>query len=418
MSWSPHRPMDLRRAIACATLVVAPLLAFDAFELPGIVTLAMTLPLIILATTYFTTPDNRVPLWELALIALLASSVLWGDDPNYSVERLRTYLPLILATTFASSLVSARTVLRCLELSVAVIIGSSLIYILFDPAGAVRQGSLQLDVTAQFAKNTYGGLLGIALLLTIGHKRRINLLLVVGLVVLLAVNRCVTAWVVLTFLVFATYASRRLTSSMGPRSKPVLAVMGLACVGGAAVLAIVDARAVLAALGKDPTLSTRTEIWAACWQQIKLAPLLGHGAFTFLDTASNSPVTQFVWSQFPGSYKPPHPHNGFLDLIGQLGLVGVAVFAGLMLQGLKRGAHGAIRGLESSHTATLCLIFVLLFGVTEPTYLGSWLVISIMCIAIADARGPVPKPSSSSQSRSPVPASEPAAQPSLTTGAM
>src|SRR5215217_334255 len=115
MSWSPHRPMDLRRAIACATLVVAPLLAFDAFELPGIVTLAMTLPLIILATTYFTTPDNRVPLWELALIALLASSVLWGDDPNYSVERLRTYLPLILATTFASSLVSARTVLRCLE---------------------------------------------------------------------------------------------------------------------------------------------------------------------------------------------------------------------------------------------------------------------------------------------------------------
>jgi exopolysaccharide production protein ExoQ len=388
MCSSLHRPMDLRRPIACGTLVIAPILAFQAFPLPGIVTLAMTLPLIVLASTYFTTTDNRVPLWELALLALLASSVLWGDDPNYSVERLRTYLPLLLATTFASCLVSGKTVLRCLELSVAVIVGSSLFYIFLDPAGAVRQNSLELDVTAQFAKNTYGGLLAIALLLTIGHKRRINLLLMGGLVALLAVNRCVTAWVVVTFLVFATYASRHLIDSMGPRSKSVLAVLGLASVGGAAILGLFDAAAVVAALGKDLTLSSRTEIWAACWQQIKLAPLFGHGAFTFLEPASNSPVTQYVSSRFH-NYQPPHPHNGFLDLVGQLGVVGVVVFAGLVLHGLRRGARASLLGAEWARTATVCLSFILLFGITEPTYLGPWLVVTIMCLAITDSRGSV-----------------------------
>ena len=390
MPWSMRNPSDVRSSTACGTLVAAPLLAFHVFPVPGIVTLAMALPLVVLVTTYFTTAGNRVPAWEFALLAMLALSVIWGDDPNYSVERLRTYLPLLLATTFASSMVPAKTALRCLQVSFAVIVGSSLLYILLHPAGAaVRHGSLHVAVTAQFPKNTYGGLLGIALLLTLANKRRINVLLVPTLVVLLVVNRCVTAWVLVTFLVLATYVSRRLIQRMGRGSTPVLAVLGLGGLGAAAIIGIVDGNAVLAALGKDPTLSARTEIWAACWEQIRLAPLLGHGAFTFLDAASNSPVTRFVWAQFY-DYQPPHPHNGFLDLVGQLGVAGCVVFAGLLVHGLRRGARAAVLGVGAAHTATLCLVFVLLFGATEPTYLGSWLVVTIICVGIADARERAP----------------------------
>jgi hypothetical protein len=63
------------------------------------------------------------------------------------------------------------------------------------------------------------------------------------------------------------------------------------------------------------------------------------------------------------------------------------VFAGLAVHGLRTGARAALHGDDSARTATLILVFILAFGITEPTYLGAWLVVTIMCVAIADPRG-------------------------------
>lgn len=385
------RPTSTRPGVGVAgltarfTLCAAPVLAFHALPLPGIFTLALLLPGLVLAATYISTRDARVPGWQLALIALLSASVLWGDEPDYSVERLRTYIPLLLATTLACSVVPAATILRCLRIAFAVIMASSVITLLVDPATRQRHpGSSELTLHAQFPKNDYGGLLVFSLVLVLGSRRRSTLVLAPPLLLLIAFNFSVTAWGIATFVVIASGVGRVILSRLGPRAGKHMVTAAVGVAGAAFALFLVAAStSALHAVGKNATLSDRTLIWAACWQQIRSAPFLGHGAFTFLDSASNSPVTQVIWAQFH-NYRPPHPHNGLLDVWGQIGLLGLATFAGLVLHGLRSGYVQAAVEPGSVNTAILGLAFVLLFGLTESAYLGSWLVVTFMCAAMAE----------------------------------
>jgi exopolysaccharide production protein ExoQ len=374
---------DPIEVLAQAVLVVAPLMAFRA--IPGLAnyTLAMVLPGAVLFAALLRRPGLRFPTWELLLIGLLAVSVLWGDDPAYSVERLRTYLPLVLATVAAGALLDSRRVLRCAEILVVVILVSSILFILADPAARHRIASGAFYVRGQFFKNTYGALLCFSMAVLLARRRRINPFVFVVLVVLVAGNRSVTAWGVCLIVIVLAVLARWIFARLGARAgRPVFLLVTAAVVGIGGLVLEFASDAAFRVVDKSPELTGRTQIWAACLVQIRKSPLLGHGAFTFLDSASGSPVTQAVWAQFT-DYKPPHPHNGLLDLWGQLGLVGVAVFAGLLLTALVRAFLGASRGSAPSVAAFLGLVFVLVFSLTEPTFLGSYLLLTIILSAMA-----------------------------------
>lgn len=373
-------------AVARMVLVAAPILAFGTFSLPGIVTLALVLPLSVMVASYVRSAGPRVPVWEGALIAVLALSVLWSDLPSYSVERLRTYLPLISSTAVACSLVPGEVVIRCLRLAFGVMVGSSLVVLVLDPSSRVREGSSELILHAQFDKNVYGAVLAFAVLLVTSRPRYAHLALMPLLVLLLALDKSVTAWVVATIVAVAALAGRYIVSRQDARvSKAGLATLLATGTGGAALGLLVLSDSALATVGKDPSLGSRTETWAASWHQILNAPLLGHGAYTFLDAASNSPVTRAIWAGSSG-YRPPHPHNGLLDLWGQVGIVGVVVFGAMILSALRQSARVVSLRDETARTAALGLGFVLIFGLTEPTYLGPWLVVTLMCVSAIHTR--------------------------------
>lgn len=374
-------PASLESRVARGVLVAAPVLGFGALDLPGLVTSALVLPLAVAGAAYARSSGRPFPGWECALLAVLALSVLWGDLPAYSVERLRTYLPLLLATVVACTLLSGRAIVACLRVAFAVIIGSSLVSLLLDPAGRVREGSTELVLHAQFVKNDYGGLLAFSVLLVLSRPRRANVYLVPLLVVLLALNKSVTAWVVSVILGLTALSIRYLATHRNPRvSRVSLVALLLSLTGGTVVALLTVSESALASVGKDPSLGSRTETWAASWQSIRDAPLLGHGAFTFLNAPSDSPVTRAIWAM-SGSYKPPHPHNALLDLWGQVGLLGVCVFIGMLVVALRHAARTAGLAPEVLVTAPLGLLFVLVFGLTEPTFLGPWLVVTLMCVA-------------------------------------
>ena len=390
MTGSHGLPEGFGHTVAKLTLVLAPLLAFRAVPVPGILLLGMAFPFVILTFQLARTPRVRFPGWELVLIGVLALSVVWGDDPNYSTERLRTYLPLVLATVVAANLLRREIALKCLKVSIAIMIGAGLVRVLLDPAGAFRGGTGDLVVTGGFSKNTFGAVLVIALLLLLEQRRRANLVFAPALVLLIVLNRSVTAWLVAVLLVAATYLIRDVLARMPTSTaRPLMLVMVITGFGGAILMSLINVDSAVSAVGKDPTLGRRTDIWRASWEQVQNAPVLGHGAYTFLDKASGSPVTQYVWAQFRG-YKPPHPHNGFLDLAGQVGAVGVVVFLALMVHAFRRTVRPALEGDSVARTGMLILAFILLFSVTEPTFLGAYFVITIIGSAIAGpGQGPV-----------------------------
>ena len=70
------------------------------------------------------------------------------------------------------------------------------------------------------------------------------------------------------------------------------------------------------------TITGRTQLWFYLWEKISEHPILGYGYGAFWGVLGGPSET--IWAKV--TWKPPHGHNGLLDLCAELGLVGVVLF--------------------------------------------------------------------------------------------
>ncbi|MGF1457810.1 MAG: O-antigen ligase family protein [Leptolyngbyaceae cyanobacterium] len=80
---------------------------------------------------------------------------------------------------------------------------------------------------------------------------------------------------------------------------------------------------VLGLLGKDTTLTGRTEIWPVIIDKIEQRPWLGYGFNGFW----HGKYGESLYVEFALRWKVPNSHNGFLDLTLTMGLVGISLVA-------------------------------------------------------------------------------------------
>jgi O-antigen ligase len=101
------------------------------------------------------------------------------------------------------------------------------------------------------------------------------------------------------------------------------ALTGIATVGGGLqVWLTANADTLLSAIGKDATLTGRTDLWPFVWEMIWKSPWLGYGYGAFwygLDSES-----AYIW--YATGWTPPNAHNGLLDLLLNLGFLGLTIF--------------------------------------------------------------------------------------------
>jgi len=98
-----------------------------------------------------------------------------------------------------------------------------------------------------------------------------------------------------------------------------LALVWLVSVGGLLVLIYLTAPGLLlGVLGKDETLTGRTDIWVELLRAIEQKPALGYGYLAFWGLESEPRY----WLQRAVDWNAPSGHNGWLDLAISLGLVG------------------------------------------------------------------------------------------------
>lgn len=143
-------------------------------------------------------------------------------------------------------------------------------------------------------------------------------------------------------------------------------VWGGVTVVGLAILVYLTAPALLLGLiGKDETLTGRTDIWVELLNAISQKPALGYGylAFWGLDSEPR------YWLQRAVDWNAPSGHNGWLDLAISLGLVGVGLFAIDMAVNLWRAGRLSLR----SPTGVFAIGFLaqfLLFAMSESILLA------------------------------------------------
>jgi len=105
---------------------------------------------------------------------------------------------------------------------------------------------------------------------------------------------------------------------------------GLA-VAAAGAVAAVEWSGVTRLLGRDPTLTRRTELWDLLIPEIAQRPWFGHGFMAFW---RHPTAAATVRANYP--IEPFHAHNGWVELALHLGLVGAVLLTVALVVALVR----------------------------------------------------------------------------------
>ncbi|OQX82470.1 hypothetical protein B6D60_12165, partial [candidate division KSB1 bacterium 4484_87] len=80
--------------------------------------------------------------------------------------------------------------------------------------------------------------------------------------------------------------------------------------------------------GKDATFTGRTELWSDIFQEVKNQFILGHGFNSFWGI--NNPNLYYLYQKY--IWLPNQAHNGYLDILIDVGIIGLLLFIGLIIK--------------------------------------------------------------------------------------
>lgn len=263
----------------------------------------------------------------LLLVGIALFSVLWSIEPQVSLRRSMylagtTWFGIYLATRYSPS-----ELLRLLAWTFSIGALLSLVFALALPTyGLMEYQGTELWRGIYRHKNLLGRLMAlnaVILLLLAPSNRRYRWVLwaVISLsVILLLLSQTKTGLVLFLILLILLpiYGALRWSYTL---AVPFLIVM----VNVAGILAIwlsSNLEPIVNLLGKDLTLTGRTDLWGALINKIQEKPLLGYGYSAFWQGGEGE--SEYVLRIV--GWDAPNGHNGILDLWIDLGLLGVTVF--------------------------------------------------------------------------------------------
>lgn len=144
---------------------------------------------------------------------------------------------------------------------------------------------------------------------------------------------------------------------------------------------------VFGSLGKDTTLTGRTDFWPQLVERLSQHNLLlGYGINGFWQPwrGQSNPANGILNSS---GFVPPHAHNGFLDLALSIGLIGLILFTLSFLVGLLQSLQYFLTSKASDSSLPLIILVYMVFSnVSETQLIGSnyiWILYVITLIRLS-----------------------------------
>lgn len=262
------------------------------------------------------------------LVGWVFASVQWSIFPEISQRRAIAVAATTLFGLYIAASFNGRAMAELLAgVFLFLAIGSYAVCLAVPSIGVHSDINAGLWRGLWYEKNqmgammVYGALASVAAAILSPPRRMLwvaTLVLCIGLIIM---TRSATSALALGIVLFGAAGLAFMNRS------PVFAVLGLWSGVTAALLLggffLLSPEAFYHAIGKDPSLTGRTEIWAAVERASAQRPLLGYGFAAFWDIDSKPAMAirkQLDWVV-------PTAHNGWLDLKIQLGTIGVTLFA-------------------------------------------------------------------------------------------
>ncbi|NEO60772.1 MAG: O-antigen ligase family protein [Moorea sp. SIO4G2] len=307
--------------------------------------------------------------WLSLLVGIAVVSVLWSSEPTTTINRAVALIGTTLFGVYLASRYTMKEQLEMLAWAFGVAILLSFMFIVALPKygimGGVHAGTWR---GIYVHKNVLGKVMVpsavVFLLLAIRGKKN-NLLFWGGFgfsVILLLFTTSKTALVSLIIMLLSLYLYRMLRWRY---DLLIPTIFAMTTFGGSVLIWLLDnADALLGAIGKDATLTGRTELWPFVLDMIEKQPWLGYGYGSFWNGFNGE--SAYVWRAV--LWPAPNAHNGLLDLWLALGILGVSIY----LIGFSFSLLRAIAWLRVSKTSEnlwplLFLTYTVLANITETS---------------------------------------------------
>ena len=307
----------------------------------------------------------------LLLIGIVGFSYFWSIDPD---KTLRFSIYTIGATCFGLYIATRYTLRQQMNLfgwTYGSLLVLSILFAVAIPQygimGGVHEGALRGVFTH---KNQFGAFMapgGVIFFLNAVRGEKYSWVYW-GLLALncaaMIMSSSITAIATFTLMLILCLIYRIFRWRYEIMVSAVLALTIIGFVGLIYVTGYVGSDSIFSSIGRDTTLSGRTEIWRYVWDKIQLRPWLGYGLSAF-------------WNGFdgPSGYVQLamriaiiYAHNGFLDIWLSIGLLGLSVFT----LGFVSTTIQSLVLLRKTNTPEgfwplLFLTYILLSNLTEGT---------------------------------------------------
>jgi O-antigen ligase len=308
----------------------------------------------------------------LLTVGFLFVTSFWSMDAGATMRAATVYLFIVIGAIGIVRILDPERYMHLLSCACFLTAIGSLLLAIVSPGNAFTQGPQGLDFWGIFTqKNFLGQAMAVGALACLHGIRvarrpplyKIGMLLVFAGMTMAAKA---TAALLATLSFCGISAFFTLWQKGGAhRLVGLLLAIGIASV---LIVSIVAPDPILELIGKDPTLTGRTEIWALVTNDIWMKPLFGWGYFGFWHF--NNPAATEISEAV--HWVVPQAHNGLLELLLELGIVGTALFFWLFIRNLSL----AFRCLGTpanalAVSAIMCCVGLLMVGVSETVLLAA-----------------------------------------------
>ena len=324
----------------------------------------------------------RLP-FLMGLLVVCALSFTWSIDPGLTQRRSLAIVMTTAAGLYVGSRYSWRTLLRAMAVTWFIIAVTSFLTALvlpafgrdFDIHGGAWKGLF-------YEKNQLGGhmaraaLFG-AFLMIMDRPYRRGWAALTGLsvlLVLLTTSKTALLGLLIGFGILCTAAIMKRGMVFGL----VTAWLGVVVSAIGVGILVFAPELVVSILGRDLTLTGRTDIWITLMDFISERPLLGYGYGAFWDEGSNPGN----WVREMLEWDAPTAHNGWIEVTLSLGLTGVILLALDFLMTIWRAAWASINTWTGVFALAFCAQFFL-FSLSESASLQQNSIVWLIYVALA-----------------------------------
>lgn len=315
------------------------------------------------------------PLLGTFLLLALAST-LWSANPDFTVKRSLALMGTAAVGTLLASEWSFESMLRLIRWVLAVAAVASLalaVSALLMSSPVSHDPLLQEGLRGVFFhKNALGRAMAFGahtVLLQSFLRRRLlrsDLVLLLMFLTLVALSRSATA-IVLAALALGILLALPLLL----RPAFHMTLVGGAFLAAGALLATVGLgdvgmEEVTALLGRESSLTGRIGVWAAAADSVRDRLWVGHGFAGFWVEGYQPAALVAQLARFPDV---THGHNGYIDILLQLGVVGLAALAGSLALTGQRIWRRLRTGDDRGAAAMAAVVaFIIVANLTESTF--------------------------------------------------